>query len=95
MPKTKKIPLRKCIATNEQFPKQEMFRIVRDAEGNITIDENGKARGRGAYISKSKRAIQLAMKKDSLSKHLEVSVPNTIYQELLLLLENDAKPKNP
>ena len=38
MLKAKKIPLRKCIVTNEQFPKMEMFRIVRTPEGNVVVD---------------------------------------------------------
>ena len=41
---TKKIPLRKCVITNEQFPKKELFRVVREPDGKITIDETGKVR---------------------------------------------------
>ena len=52
MNKTKKIPLRKCVATNNQFPKKEMFRIVRTPEGEIKIDLTGKLNGHGAYLSK-------------------------------------------
>ena len=28
----KKIPLRKCLATNEQLPKKELIRVVRNKE---------------------------------------------------------------
>ena len=45
--KTKKIPLRTCIFTKEKLPKRELLRIVRTPEGNIIIDESGKANGRG------------------------------------------------
>ena len=31
----KKIPLRRCIVTREQLPKQELLRIVRDKEGKV------------------------------------------------------------
>ena len=31
----KKIPLRKCIATQEQLPKKELLRIVRTPEGSV------------------------------------------------------------
>lgn len=65
MLKPRKVPLRKCVATNEQHPKMDMFRIVRTPEGNIIIDLTGKARGRGAYLSKSKTAINQAKKKKS------------------------------
>ena len=39
----KKIPMRKCVATNESLPKKELIRIVRTPEGTIEIDETGNA----------------------------------------------------
>ncbi|HRT68878.1 MAG TPA: YlxR family protein [Bacilli bacterium] len=83
MNKTKKVPLRKCVATNEQHPKKEMFRIVRTPEGNVIIDEKGKANGRGAYLSKNVEAIIQAKKRKILDKNLEVLVPEEIYELLL------------
>ena len=86
MNKPKKIPLRKCVATNEQYPNKEMFRIVRTPLGSIEIDEVGKMNGRGAYLSKTKKAIEIAKKKKILDKHLEVAVPDEIYERLLKML---------
>lgn len=77
--------MRKCVATNAQFPKGEMFRIVRTEE-NVIIDPTGKAKGRGAYLSKDKDAILLAKKKKTLDRHLEVKVPDGIYDELIKIL---------
>lgn len=85
--KMKKIPLRKCVITGEQHPKMEMFRVVRDQEGNVTIDLTGKARGHGAYVSKSEKAIMDAKKKKSLDYHLDVKVPEQIYDDLLAMLK--------
>ena len=84
--KPRKIPMRKCVATNEQFPKSEMFRIVRTEDSTVVIDPTGKAKGRGAYLSKSKQAILLARKKKMLDRHLEVNVQDEIYVELLNML---------
>lgn len=81
--KQRKVPMRKCVATNEQLPKGEMFRVVRSEDMNVIIDLTGKAKGRGAYISKSVDAINLARKKKVLDRHLEVKVPDSIYEELL------------
>ena len=78
----KKIPLRKCLATNEMFPKKEMIRIVRSKEGEVSVDLTGKKSGRGAYISKSEKAIQVAKKRKVLDNQLEVKVPDSIYEEL-------------
>ena len=38
MNKPKKIPLRRCLATGEQFPKKELLRVVRTPEGNVIVD---------------------------------------------------------
>lgn len=38
----KKIPLRKCVATGEMFPKKEMIRVVRSKEGEVSVDPTGK-----------------------------------------------------
>ena len=83
----KKIPLRKCVATGEQCPKKELIRIVKNKEGEVFIDYTGKQNGRGAYLKKSKEAIELAMKKGSLDRSLETKVPEAIYEELLKNVE--------
>lgn len=82
----KKVPMRQCLALNESFPKQELFRIVRTPEGEVLVDLKGKVNGRGAYISKTKKAIEIAKKKKLLDKKLEVAVPEEIYEQLLLLI---------
>lgn len=88
--KPKKVPMRKCVITNEQHPKMEMFRVVRTPENTVVVDLTGKVRGHGAYVCKKKSAIQNAMKKKTLDKHLEVAVPDTIYEEMLELLEKES-----
>lgn len=80
--RVKKIPLRKCLATNQQFPKKEMIRVVRTPEGNVIVDEKGKANGRGAYISRSLEAVDVAQKKKLFDRQLEVEVPKEIYDQL-------------
>ncbi len=79
----KKIPLRKCVATGEMLPKKDMIRVVRSKEGEVFVDLTGKKSGRGAYVSKSEDAIELARKKKVLDKQLEVKVPGEIYEELV------------
>ena len=86
--KVRKIPMRKCVATNEQHPKSEMFRIVR---GKIIVDVTGKAKGHGCYLVKNKKVIQLAQKKKILDRYLETPVPDEIYDTLYQLLEEEGK----
>lgn len=85
----KKIPLRKCVATGEMHPKKEMIRVVRSKEGEVFVDLTGKKSGRGAYVSKSEDAIELARKKKVLDKQLEVKVPGEIYEELVHVVRRE------
>ena len=85
----KKVPLRKCLATNEMFPKKEMIRIVRSKEGEVTVDLTGKKSGRGAYVSKSEQAIEIARKRKVLDNQLEVKVPDHIYDELIGIISKE------
>ncbi|MEQ2526523.1 YlxR family protein [Robertmurraya yapensis] len=87
----KKVPLRKCVATGEMRPKKELVRIVRSKEGEVSIDLTGKKSGRGAYLSKDKDAILLAKKKNTLKNHLEVDIDDSIYDELLELVDKEKR----
>ncbi len=89
MNKVKKIPLRKCVVTNERFEKKQLIRIVRSPEGIVFVDKTGKANGRGAYISKTKAVILQAKKTKVLERHLETPIPDEIYEELLKLIDNE------
>ena len=60
-----------------------MFRIVRTPEGEVKVDDTGKMNGRGAYISKSVEAIEIAKTKKILDKKLEIEVSDEIYTLLL------------
>ena len=82
----KKKPTRKCLATNEIFNKEDLFRVVKSPSGDVYLDMTGKANGRGAYISKSIEAIEKARKSKCLDRALEVSVPNEIYDRMILFL---------
>jgi uncharacterized protein len=87
----KKVPMRKCIATGEMKPKKELVRIVRSKEGDVSIDPTGKKSGRGAYLSKEKEAILLAKKKNTLANHLEVKIEESLYDELIQLIEKEKR----
>ena len=80
--KQKKIPMRSCVVTREKFEKKDLIRIVRTPEGIVKIDLTGKMNGRGAYIKKDISVVEKAKKSKVLDRHLEVNVPDTIYEEL-------------
>lgn len=84
----KKIPYRKCVATNEQFPKKDLLRIVKSPDGVVFIDPTGKANGRGVYVKKDKEAIALAIKKKSIERALETTLSKELVAELLAYYES-------
>lgn len=78
----KKIPMRSCVITGEKLPKKDLIRVVRTPEGNVIVDESGKANGRGAYLKRDIETFEKAEKSKILNKRLEVEVPSSIYEEL-------------
>lgn len=86
--KVKKIPLRKCVISNERLPKASLIRIVRTPENEVKIDLTGKLNGRGAYLKRSVSVINKAAQTKKLDRHLEVSVPQTLYEDLLKMIED-------
>lgn len=83
----KKIPLRTCVISKEKLPKSELIRVVRNTEGNIIIDETGKANGRGAYLKKDLTIIEKAQKSKALNRHLEVDVKDEVFDELKKIIK--------
>ena len=80
--KPRKIPMRKCVVSNEMKPKKEMIRIVRSKEGEISIDPTGKLAGRGAYLSMEPDVVQRSWDNKILDRVLESKLTDEFYQEL-------------
>ncbi|MFI3283819.1 MAG: YlxR family protein [Erysipelotrichaceae bacterium] len=78
----KKIPMRKCVATNQQHPKKDMLRVVKTKDGDVFVDITGKANGKGAYINKDMEALNMAIKKGSLKKALACDISEEVYEEI-------------
>lgn len=79
--------MRKCVVSNERFPKKELIRVVRTPEGEVVIDTTGKKNGHGAYIQKSKETFEKAKKNKALARALEIEIPEEIYTQLEAMLD--------
>ena len=86
--KNKKIPMRSCVVTREKLPKGELLRIVRTTDGTIVADGTGKINGRGAYIKKDSEVLLLAKKNKSLERALETTIDDSVYDEILNIINN-------
>lgn len=80
--KSKRVPLRMCIACREMKTKNEMLRIVRTPTGEYKLDTVGKMAGRGAYICDDAKCLELCLKKKLLNKVFSAEIPDEIYQSL-------------
>ena len=78
----RKIPMRQCLGCNEHKPKRELLRVVRDPEGNVSLDFTGKKSGRGAYICKSVKCLRKAAKSKRIEKNLECAIPDEVYEKM-------------
>lgn len=82
----KKVPMRTCVVTGEKCEKRDLIRVVRDKDGQVTIDVTGKTNGRGAYLKRDIDVINRAKKNKILDRRLEVVVPDSIYEELVSMI---------
>ncbi|MBE6760824.1 MAG: YlxR family protein [Ruminococcaceae bacterium] len=80
--KPKKIPLRMCLGCNEMKPKQELLRVVKSPENEVSLDLIGKKNGRGAYICHSTECLERAVKSKRLERTFQTAIPNEVYESL-------------
>lgn len=85
----KKIPLRMCSGCGEHLPKKELVRVVRNAEGDISVDLTGKKPGRGAYICKNVECLRKARKAKRLERSFACMIPTEVYDRLEKEMEQD------
>lgn len=79
----RKIPMRKCTGCNEMKQKNELVRVVRSPQGEVTLDLSGKKPGRGAYICRSKDCLKKAQKARRIERALDCSIPSELYEKMI------------
>jgi predicted RNA-binding protein YlxR (DUF448 family) len=78
-----------CLGCKEMRPKRELIRVVKNNEGEISIDLVGKKPGRGAYICRSAHCLEQAIKAKRLEKAFETTIDMDIYDNLKNQLEEN------
>ncbi len=74
MRRLKRVPQRTCVACRQVRPKGELVRVVRSPQGDVLVDPSGKAAGRGAYVCRSERCAEQAVKQKKLARALGAPV---------------------
>ena len=83
----KKIPQRQCMGCRERMAKRDLIRIVRQPDGNVSLDFSGKMNGRGAYICLKSECLKKAQRSKALERSLEVTIPEEVYDRLTKEME--------
>ena len=84
----KRKPERQCLGCREMKPKNELIRIVKSPESDISLDLKGKKPGRGAYICPDNKCLERIIKSKALSRVFKTQIPESIIQELQKQMEN-------
>lgn len=83
MTMTKKTPKRLCVACREMREKNELIRITRSKDGEISLDTTGKMPGRGAYICKNTDCLARAQKIKALERAFSANISDEVYASLI------------
>lgn len=82
MIRKKKTPLRMCTGCGEMKPKQELVRVVKSPEGDVSLDLTGRKPGRGAYVCKSIDCLKAARKARRFEKAFSCKIPDEVYDRM-------------
>ena len=75
--------MRKYIVTGEMMPKRQLIRVVKNKEGEVTLDPTGKKSGRGAYIAVDVEIAKRAKEEKTFEKAFHVKLDDSFYDELI------------
>lgn len=79
---TTKVPTRTCIACSKSLAKGDLVRVVRSPEGEVRLDANGKAPGRGAYICLDAACFEKVRAKRLLAGKLRTKLSAEDYENI-------------
>lgn len=78
----KKIPQRSCVICRQKKDKNELIRIVKNKENEVSIDKTGKKEGRGAYICNNIECLEKAIKTKAFKRVLDIEIDEGIYENI-------------
>jgi len=81
--------LRRCVSCRELLNRQQLWRIIRLAEGGIGLDQG---MGRSAYLCPNQVCLEEAKRRKRLQRALRCQVAETIVETLEQRLNSSADP---
>ena len=83
----KKQPQRICAVCRQSKSKKELIRLVRDPQGNISLDPTGKKSGRGAYLCNNPECLKKARKQRCLERSLKTAIPDELWEQVAIAIK--------
>jgi predicted RNA-binding protein YlxR (DUF448 family) len=81
--------LRRCVSCRELLNRQQLWRVIRLAEGGIGLDQG---MGRSAYLCPNQVCLEEAKRRKRLQRALRCQVAETIVETLEQRLNTSADP---
>jgi len=72
--KPRHVPQRTCVGCRSTSAKRGFVRVVRGADGRVSVDPTGKANGRGAYLCATQACWDVALKRGRIGQSLHVTL---------------------
>ena len=66
----------------EMKSKRELVRVVKNKEGEISLDLTGKKAGRGAYVCPQLSCLQKTRKSRGFERALSCKIPEEVYDQM-------------
>ena len=73
---------RTCSVCRKKANKAQLIRIVRNKDGNVSVDPSGKADGRGCYVCNDVNCIKRLQKSAALGRSFRCRVESAIYEKI-------------
>ena len=75
-------PQRTCIVCRTKGEKNNFLKIVKNKNGNISIETDKKLDGRGAYICKNIECAKKCQKTRALNRVFKTEIPQNLYEDI-------------
>jgi predicted RNA-binding protein YlxR (DUF448 family) len=83
---------RMCAVTREKLVRSDLYRVVKTPNG-VVFDSKQNIKGRGVYIKKDLKTIELAHSKKVLNRALKCEVNDEVYLALIQELSKERRDR--
>lgn len=68
--------------------KRTLIRVVRNQEGQVSVDPSGRMNGRGAYLCKEPACFEKARKARAFNREFSAEISDEVYQDINRQMED-------